>query len=207
MHWVTPIAGPDGVKPGLAYGSCQVHEEGDLVRQAVAGDQRAFAELYEAYFDRIYRYVYLKIGDRVEAEDMTQQVFVNALKSISGYKWQGKPFSAWLFRIAHNQIVDYLRKKTRQPATLLNEPLLAGGANPLALAEHNLDMEQVARAARNLTQAQREVVSLRFAAGLSIDEVARAMGRTQGAIKALQHSAIVALRKLLVKPDEKIEPV
>jgi len=184
-----------------------VHEEGDLVRQAVEGDQRAFAELYEAYFDRIYRYVYLKIGDRVEAEDMTQQVFVNALRSISGYKWQGKPFSAWLFRIAHNQIVDYLRRRTRQPATLLNEPLLTGGDNPLALAEHNLDMEQVARAARHLTQAQREVVSLRFAAGLSIDEVARAMGRTQGAIKALQHSAIVALRKLLVKPDEKIEPV
>lgn len=184
-----------------------MHEEGDLVRQAVAGDQRAFAELYEAYFDRIYRYVYLKIGDRVEAEDMTQQVFVNAYKSITGYRWQGKPFSAWLFRIAHNQIVDHLRRKTRQPATLLNEPLLTGGVNPLAVAEHNLDMEQVAQATRKLTQAQREVVSLRFAAGLSIDEVARAMGRTQGAVKALQHSAIIALRKLLVKQDEKIETI
>ncbi len=181
-----------------------MHEEGDLVQQAVAGDQRAFAELYEGYFNRIYRYVYLKTGDRVEAEDMTQQVFVNALKSISGYRWQGKPFSAWLFRIAHNQIVDHLRRRTRQPATLLNEPLLTGGVNPLALAEHNLDMEQVARATKRLTKAQQEVVSLRFAAGLSIEEVARSMGRSQGAVKALQHSAIIALRKVLVKQDEEI---
>ena len=74
----------------------------------------ALTQLYEENFDRIYRYIVLKIGDRTEAEDMTQQVFLNALKSISSFKWKGMPFSAWLFRIAHNQIVDYLRKKSRQ---------------------------------------------------------------------------------------------
>jgi RNA polymerase sigma-70 factor (ECF subfamily) len=95
---------------------------------------------------------------------------------------------------------------TKQPATLLNESLLSSDSNPQMVAELNLDIERVSRATQRLTKAQREVISLRFAGGLSIIEVAKIMGKSQGAIKALQHSAIVALRKvLLVRDDEKVE--
>jgi len=87
-------------------GSYQVQDEESLVRRAQQRDQEAFAQLYEENFDKIYRYVVLRIGSKTEAEDMTQQVFLNALQSISSFRWKGVPFSAWLFRIARNQVVD-----------------------------------------------------------------------------------------------------
>jgi len=175
-----------------------VQDEQSLVQRAKQHDEEAFARLYEEYFDKIYRYVALKIGNRVEAEDMTQQVFINALHSISSYKWRGYPFSAWLFRIAHNQVVDHLRKKTRQNTLPLDESLAASGDNPQQLIENKMSTEQLVMAARELTPAQQEVVALRFAGELPIAQVARIMGKSEGAVKSLQHSAIVALRKIMV---------
>ncbi len=175
-----------------------MQDEESLVQRAKQRDQKAFAQLYEEHFDKIYRYVALRIGDRTEAEDMTQQVFLNALKSISSFKWKGVPFAAWLFRIAHNQVVDYLRKKSKQTAVPLDESLVSSDSNPQLMAEHNLDVEQLLLATRRLTEAQRQVISLRFAGELSINQVANIMGKSQGAVKALQHSAIVALRKILL---------
>jgi len=175
-----------------------VQDEESLVQRAKQRDQKAFAQLYEEHFDKIYRYVALRIGDRTEAEDMTQQVFLNALKSISSFKWKGVPFAAWLFRIAHNQVVDYLRKKSKQAAAPLDESLVSSDSNPQLMAEHSLDVEQLLLATRRLTEAQRQVISLRFAGELSINQVANIMGKSQGAVKALQHSAIVALRKILL---------
>jgi len=174
-----------------------VQDEQSLVQRAQQHDQEAFAQLYEKYFDKIYRYVALKIGNRVEAEDMTQQVFVNALHSISSYKWRGFPFSAWLFRIAHNQVVDYLRKKTRQPTVSLNESLTVSESNPQKTVEQKMNVEQLVLVTRKLTPAQQEVILLRFAGELPIAQVAKIMGKSEGAIKALQHSAIVALRKTI----------
>ncbi len=175
-----------------------MQDEESLVQRAKQRDQKAFAQLYEEHFDKIYRYVALRIGDRTEAEDMTQQVFLNALKSISSFKWKGVPFAAWLFRIAHNQVVDYLRKKSKQTAVLLDESLVSSDSNPQLMAEHSLDVEQLLLATGRLTEAQRQVISLRFAGELSINQVANIMGKSQGAVKALQHSAIVALRKILL---------
>jgi RNA polymerase sigma-70 factor (ECF subfamily) len=174
-----------------------VQDEESLVRRAQQRDPAALTQLYEENFDRIYRYIVLKIGDRTEAEDMTQQVFLKALKSISSFKWKGMPFSAWLYRIAHNQIVDYHRKRSKQAFVPLDESLTAGGDDPARLAEQKINVEQLAQATKKLTAAQQEVISLRFAGEMSVAEVARVMGRSQGAIKALQHSAIVALRKVL----------
>ncbi len=178
-----------------------MQNEERLVERAKQQDQQAFSELYEAYFDKIYRYIVLKTGDPAEAEDMTQQVFLKALRSISSFKWKGTPFSAWLYRIAHNQVVDHLRKRDRRPTTLLDEdaPLASKSreSNPQKMTEHSLNMEQVLAAAQNLSESQREVISLRFTSDLPTDQVAKIMGKSQGAIKALQHSAIVALRKTL----------
>ncbi|MFC1937702.1 sigma-70 family RNA polymerase sigma factor [Chloroflexota bacterium] len=173
-----------------------MQDEG-LVRRAQKRDPEALTQIYEQYFDRIYRYIALKIGNRTEAEDMTQQVFLNAIKSISSFKWKGVPFSAWLFRIAHNQVVDYLRKKTKHGTVPLIEPLAESDDDPQQMAEQQLDMERVLAAAQRLTRAQQEVISLRFAGERTIAEAARIMGKSQGAIKALQHSAIAALRKEL----------
>ena len=179
-----------------------MQDEQGLVQRAQRHDEEAFAQLYEKYFDKIYRYVALKIGNRVEAEDMTQTVFINALHSISAYKWRGLPFSAWLFRIAHNQVVDYLRKKTRQTTLPLNESVTAFGDNPQQITEHKMNIEQLVLATRELTPAQREVVALRFAGELPIAQVAKVMGKSEGAVKALQHSAILALRKILTAVEQ-----
>lgn len=179
-----------------------MQDEQSLVRRAQQRDEEAFAELYEAYFDKIYRYVALRIGDKTEAEDITQQVFVNALQSIRSFKWKGIPFSAWLFRIAHNQVVDYLRKQTKQATVPLNQSMVSSDSNPQLVAEHRLDIEQLVSATKRLTEAQREVISLRFAGELSIAQVAKVMGKSQGAVKALQHSAIVALRKALLMGEK-----
>ena len=173
-----------------------MQDEESLVRRAQKHDQEAFAQLYEEHFDRIYRYITLRIGDEMEAEDLTQQVFLNTLRSISSFRWKGIPFSAWLFRIAHNQVVDYFRKRKRT-AVPLDEALASSDDNPQLVAEQKLDIEQILSASKQLTQAQREVISLRFASELSIAQVAEVMGKSQGAVKALQHSGIVALRKAL----------
>ena len=174
-----------------------MQDEESLVRRAQQRDEEAFAQLYEEHFNKIYRYVTLRIGDQVEAEDITQQVFIKALQSISSFKWKGIPFSAWLFRIAHNQVVDHLRKKGKRVTEPLDDSLALSDSNPQLLVEQNLDIEQLGLAVKQLTKAQREVIGLRFAGELSIAQVAKVIGKSEGAVKALQHSAIVALRKAL----------
>jgi RNA polymerase sigma-70 factor, ECF subfamily len=174
-----------------------VQSEESLIRRAQQRDQVALTQLYEENFDRIYRYIVFKIGDRTEAEDMTQQVFLNAIQSISSYKSKGMPFSSWLYRIAHNQIVDYLRKKSRRITVPLDESIPANEEDPRHTAEQKIEIEEVVVAARGLTLAQQEVISLRFGGELSVAEVAKTMGKSEGAVKALQHSAIASLRKAL----------
>ena len=179
-----------------------MRSEENLVRRAQNSDQEAFAQLYEEYFDKIYRYLALRIGNEMEAEDMTQQVFLNALRSISSFRWRGVPFSAWLYRIAHNQAVDYLRKKKKRTSVPLDESLVASDNNPQSATERKLDIEQLLSATKRLTEAQHEVISLRFTSELSIAQVARVMGKSQGAVKALQHSAIVALRRTMLVTEK-----
>ena len=174
-----------------------MRDEESLIRRAQERDQVALTQIYEENFDKIYRYIVLKIGDRAEAEDMTQQVFLNALKSIDRYKFRGMPFSAWLFRIAHNQVVDHYRRKKRATMVPIDDVILPGQDNPGRDAERKMEIEEVNRATQQLTSAQREVISLRFAGELTIAEVARVMGKSEGAIKALQHAAIISLRKIM----------
>jgi RNA polymerase sigma-70 factor, ECF subfamily len=176
-----------------------VQDEESLVRRAQQHDERALTQLYEENFDKIYRYIVLKIGDRIEAEDMTQQVFLNAIKSISSFKWKGMRFSAWLYRIAHNQIVDHLRKKSKNRTLPLIDSLpIADDDDPREELERKVEIEGLSLATKKLTKAQQEVISLRFTGEMPVAEVARIMGKSEGAIKALQHSAIVALRKALL---------
>ena len=175
--------------------------EQEIVARAQAQDREAFGLIYEAYFDKIYRYVSIKTGNRTEAEDLTQQVFVKALQSINKYKVQGEiPFSAWLYRIAHNQVVDCLRQRSRRQTVELDDTMpLPAADNPAAETELKLTGQELIAATRHLTQAQQEVIALRFGAELPIAEVARLTGRSEGAVKAMQHSAVAALRRIMVK--------
>ncbi len=174
-------------------------DERELVARAQAGNAAAFGELYERYVDRLYSYVAFKLGDRTEAEDVTEQVFLKALESIGSFRWQGVPFSAWLFRIAHNQIVDCLRRRSRRPQAPLDVRLR--DETPVADPEEQFDRlaerEELLAALAKLTELQRRVIELRFAAELPNAEVARILGRTEGAVKALQHAAIEALQRHL----------
>lgn len=178
----------------------QDQDEEVLVRLAQQQDERAFSQLYEAYFTRIYRYVNVKIGNQTEAEDIAQQVFVNAYQSLGAFKQKGLPFAAWLFRIAHNQVIDFVRKRSKRGTAPLLEDTLVDTSkhnDPQQLVEDAMSIEQLTAATKGLTEAQQEVISLRFASDLSTAEVAKIMGKSEGAVKAMQHSAIIALRKKL----------
>ncbi|MEW6033399.1 MAG: sigma-70 family RNA polymerase sigma factor [Chloroflexota bacterium] len=179
-----------------------MQDEESIVRAAQKGDSDAFSMLYEGHFDKVYRYMSLRVGDRAEAEDMTQQVFVKAFEALPAFKWRGAPFASWLFRIAHNQVVDRQRRRGKQVTTSLEEVTAVSGDDPEGMVETRMSVEQVVAATRRLTPAQREVIGLRFGAEMSTSEVARVMGKSEGAVKALQHSAVVALRKVLMRDDD-----
>ncbi|MBI4331269.1 MAG: sigma-70 family RNA polymerase sigma factor [Chloroflexi bacterium] len=174
------------------------NEEQGLVERARRKDLEALSRLYEANFVKIYRYIFIRVTDKTEAEDLTQQVFLRVIQSIDSYHWKGLPFSAWLFRIAHNLIIDHVRKRQRGPQfTEYVSQEDPKDRPPEDQAEEWLMMDTVKVALKQLTQLQQEVISLRFAAGLSIMETAQAMGRNEGAIKALQHSALESLRRIM----------
>ena len=171
-----------------------------LVRMAQEGDTSSFGELYERFFDQIYRYVSFKTGSPSEAEDITGEVFVRMLESIHKFKWQGHPFSSWLFRIAHNLVVDHFRRNGKRNVVSLDNATINVEAVAVDVDNHidtEMSMDEVRKAMVGLTGLQKEVISLRFAAGLSVAETAEAVGKKENAVKALQHAGLKKLRRLL----------
>lgn len=172
--------------------------ERETIQRAREGDQQALADIYDMYLPRVYRYVYLRVGDVAEAEDLTEDIFLRMLGGIADYKQGGVPFSAWLFRIAHNHLVSYYRKNgVRGPKTTIDESVVDSRPDPATIVETRLTYGEVAKAVEELPEAQREVISLRFAVGLSIAETAKALGKRQGNVKALQHKAVAKLQRML----------
>jgi RNA polymerase sigma-70 factor (ECF subfamily) len=179
--------------------SLSLQDEAGLVQRAQQQDNQAFAQLYEAYFDKIYRYISFRVRNDMESEDMTQQVFMKVLSSISSYRNQGVPFSSWVYRIAHNQVVDFMRQQNKKATVDIEGlQLVSPAEDTQSVIEKQIDVEEVKKASLSLTASQQEVISLRFAGELSINECAKIMGKSEGAVKALQHSAVQALRKALV---------
>ena len=173
-----------------------------LVLRAQQGDQGAMAILYECFFDRIYRYVLARIGSVPEAEDLTEEVFIRMLRSLGGFQLQNGNesigFSAWLFRIAHNLIVDRVRQESYREAQLfLIQNSLMDGDGLEDELDRRWNQQALAQAVASLTPTQRDVITLRFAAGLSLAETAAVLGKQVGNVKVLQHNALVFLRKLL----------
>ncbi|MEE9202935.1 MAG: sigma-70 family RNA polymerase sigma factor [Dehalococcoidia bacterium] len=171
--------------------------EQDLITRARRGESQAWAEIYEEFFNKIYRFIFFKIGSQEEAEDLSSRVFLKAIESLGSFRWRGVPFSAWLFRIARNLVIDHHRRAASQRRYLEQ----ASDPDPLPSAEEEaikaVQHEEVRRAVAQLTPAQQEVINLRFGAELSTAETAQAMKKSLVAVKALQHSALVNLRKIM----------
>jgi len=143
------------------------------------------------------RDIYVRIGDKNEAEDLAREVFVKALESLKSYKERGIPMQAWLYRIAHNVSVDHLRKRGRIATVPIDDVLVESREDPAAMAEKNIEMERVSKAMQKLTPEQREVVRLRFFGGLSSKEVGAMLSKSDGAVREMQRAAIEKLRGLL----------
>jgi RNA polymerase sigma-70 factor, ECF subfamily len=176
-----------------------LNNEEYLIREAVNGNQAAFTQIYDIFFDKIFRYVYFRVRKQAEAEDITQEVFIKALRAIASYKMGKTPFASWLFSIAHNQVIDFVRKNNRYQSTSLDEAAtVIGTEDPVIETEQKFESEELSFAVSQLSPAQQEVISLRFIAGLPIADVARIANKREGTVKALQFNATLSLRKLLV---------
>jgi len=179
----------------------EYHEE-ELIRAVQKGDRDAFARLYEVHVERVYRYLLGRLGEPADAEDVTAEVFVRAMRALPSYRAKGRPFIAWLFRIAHNQAVNYLKKRARRREMPLLETVAASD-DPEEAALRQVMLSEVSQAMQGLTDLQREVLTLRFGTDLSIAETAEAMNRSVEAVKFLQHSALRTLRRLLGEQEER----
>ena len=169
----------------------------ELIRLAANLDREAFGELYRLYAPRIHRFVAYQVNDRVLAEDLTNQVFMRAMKAIGRYQHHSVPqFNAWLFRIARNVVVDHWRAK--RDTVSLDEALATERGETLDAHFESLSRrEELQVAMQKLTEDQREVLVLRFGMGMSHREIAEQTGRNEEAIRALQFRAIRSLRAIM----------
>ena len=168
----------------------------ELVARGQQGDRDALEELYLIHFDRIYSYLHVSVGNRHDAEDLTTQTFLKMLEKIGTFKWQSAPFSAWLFRIAHNLAMDHFRARRRwQPEEEVPEP--PGEEEPAAelVAMQTIGRESMLKLIEHLSPEQQQVLTLKFVFNLPNAEVAAILEKTEGAIKSLQHRALVSLQK------------
>lgn len=168
-----------------------------VVDAAAAGDINAFATLYDRHLDRVYRHVYYRVGNRADAEDLTQQVFLQAWQAIGRFRRTGAPFTAWLLTIAHNLLVTSYRRAKDATALELDPASLARWANPEAETFSRYDQHVVREAILQLKMEQQQVVILRFVEDFDYTAIAAALGKSEGNIRVIQHRALLELRRLL----------
>lgn len=170
-------------------------DEMELVRRA-ASDSEAFGELYNRHVTRIYSYIYYRTGDYQDAEDLTARVFQRALQHVANFQDQGVPFSAWLYRIAHNLVANWHRDRSRRPVVPLEDHVADTGAvtHPEALAVAEEQNRILLVVVRKLPPDRQQLLILKFVERLSNAEIGQIMGRTEGAIKSLYHRTLNSLR-------------
>jgi RNA polymerase sigma-70 factor, ECF subfamily len=205
---VDPVVVPEPAAAGDLTGVEELAApEGDtavamgLVQRAQAGDAEAFGELYDRYVDLVYRYVYYRVGSAQLAEDLTSETFLRALRRISSFTWQGRDVGAWFVTIARNLIADHY-KSGRYRLELTTDDVAESGAalvteGPEGAVLESMQNKVLLEAVKQLGPEQQECIVLRFLQGLSVAETAQAMGKNEGAIKALQYRAIRTLGRLL----------
>ena len=172
-------------------------------RVVISKDPNAFGELYDRFVERVYRYLYFRTGSHPEAEDLTEQVFLKAWEAVGRYRWQGRPFVAWLYRLAHNSHIDHVRSQ-RPTTSLTNDERPLELASPAAAVElaRALDADLLSRALGELTVDQQQVIVMKFIDGLDNEQIAQSMDKREGAIRALQMRALSSLRRVLESQGE-----
>ena len=187
----------EGVFMPSAVLTADLAEETGLVARAVKRDAAAFGLLYSTHLDRIYRYIYYRVGTTGEAEDLTAIVFLKAWEAIERYQPRDVPFIAWLYRLAHNLVVDSYR--SRRPTVPLDDlaDVEEPGVDVVEIVQNQLDAEEVGKALRTLNSEHQQLIVLRFIEGLSHAEVAQITGKSEGTTRVVQYRALQALGKAL----------
>lgn len=172
------------------------YNEEQVLARASQGDRDAFGILYERHVDRIYNYVYYRTGNEHDAEDLTARVFQRAMNHIRNYTDRGVPFSAWLYRIAHNLVANWHRDRSRKQEIPLNDvPVLQSrGDHPERNLIHSQEQEALLQLIRRLPPERQNLLILKFVENLSNAEIGKIMGRSEGAVKSLYHRTLLALR-------------
>jgi len=172
-------------------------DERRLIERARVGERSALGALYRQHQPAIFTYLYYRLGDQAAAEDLAAEVFVRMVEQIDRYRDQGRPILAWLYTIARNLLTDHYRRNGRTQVMPLDEQLVAGLGNPVAAIDRRLDEAMLLRALRRLTETQKQVIVGRFVEERPNAEMATILGKTEGAIKSLQHRALAALRRAI----------
>lgn len=170
-----------------------------LVQRACQGDAEAFGKLYDLHLDTVYRYVYYKVSDPAQAEDLTAQVFLKAWEAMPRYRWREIPFSHWLMRLARNAVIDHYR--TSRSHRELDEGMVSREPDPQGEYLRGEELQQLSSALRRLPEEQRMVLVLRFVEEMDYAQLAAIMGKSQGALRVIQHRALATLRRLMERED------
>jgi RNA polymerase sigma-70 factor, ECF subfamily len=171
-----------------------------LVERARRGDEEALERLYLLHFDRIFSYLHMSVGNRHDAEDLTTQTFLKMLEAIGRFRWRSVPFSAWLFRIAHNVAMDHFRASRRvQLEEEVPEPEDSAQSSAEDEAMQSIGRASMFELIEKLSPDQQQVLTLKFVFNFSNAEVGAILGKTEGAIKSLQHRALASLHRQLPK--------
>jgi len=170
-----------------------------IVEAAQAGDLEALGALYDNHINQVYRYSLARLGNIHDAEDVAEEIFLKMLAGLPGYQWRKVPFAAWLMRIAHNEVISFTRRngKRARDTDLPDEIVDRGNDDPAEATERLLAIEDLRRAVVLLPEAQRDVIILRFAAGLSVADTARTLGKQENNVKVLQHKGMQRLQVLM----------
>ena len=188
-------------------------DDNTVLEKAVQGDSEAFGLLYERYVTRIYNYIFYRIGSSYDAEDLTERVFIRALRHINRYNNRGLPFSAWLYRIAHNLVANWYRDNSRRKEIPLDDGILTSHQSSFPEQEvlHSEERERLLQVIRTLPPDRQQLVILKFVDHLSNAEIGQIMGRTEGAIKSLYHRTLLTIRdelfSLSIGVDDTIGPI
>lgn len=176
-----------------------LEDEQKIVKKAKDGEVEAFGLLYDHYLPKIYRFVLLKVSHREEAEDLTHQAFLKAWENINQYNFKGYSFGAWLYRIARNITVDYYRNNRSETSLEEVSEIAIEGLSLGGTIDKKIEWEGLIKSLKHLKEIEQEVLIMRFVEDLPLKEIAEAIGKSEGAVKLIQHRAINNLKKIVSK--------
>lgn len=172
--------------------------DAELLKKAQDGNAEAFGELYERHAQAVFRFLYSHLSNRLDAEDLTGDVFLRSWRSLPGYRERGAPFVAYLLRVARNALIDFYRRTSKaQEEDIENTIVPDKAAGPVEVVGAQLESQELRQTLQQLATDYRAVLTLRFISELSVAETSQVMGKSEGSVRVLQHRALVALRKLL----------